>query len=639
MSYERLGDVLVSQGELEEGKKYYQESLQVRQKLYESDRTNAGWARDLSVSYDAGWARLGDVLVSQGELEEGKKYYQESLQVRQKLYESDRTNAGWARDLSVSYERLGDVLVSQGELEEGKKYYQESLQLAQKLYESDRTNAGWARDLSVSYERLGDVLVSQGELEEGKKYYQESLQVRQKLYESDRTNAGWARDLSVSYERLGDVLVSQGELEEGKKYYQESLQLAQKLYESDRTNAGWARDLSVSYNKLGDVLVSQGELEEGKKYYQESLQVRQKLYESDRTNAGWARDLSVSYERLGDVLVSQGELEEGKKYYQESLQLAQKLYESDRTNAGWARDLSVSYDRLGDVLVSQGELEEGKKYYQESLQLAQKLYESDRTNTKLQRDIWVSYAKMAQLYEKLPDLKAAVLAWKNVLLGILAMDKEGTLRPIDRPLIEFVTQTQLLRTTIELHIRADDAEFLSVFEELLDIDKTNNKWLNMLQDVLHDALGKSEVAYNLSKGVIDRVNEPRIVCKAAEAAFAVSIPYKKLKTLLARCIQLGKQQPVYVQVGYAFLTVSALRVGKVAEAKQAARAFRKAFAQAKKIPWSFEGTLKALSRAAKKTRSKKIFERSIKFIEQLGKHEPQKTYHKRVEKALSALGV
>jgi hypothetical protein len=44
----------------------------------------------------------------------------------------------------------------------------ESLAIAERLAHSDPGNAGWQRDLSVSYNKIGDVLVAQGNLPEAR---------------------------------------------------------------------------------------------------------------------------------------------------------------------------------------------------------------------------------------------------------------------------------------------------------------------------------------------------------------------------------------------------------------------------------------------------------------------------------------
>ena len=66
---------------------------------------NSGWQRDLSVSYE----RVGDVLVAQGKLQEALDDYQQCLVISKRLAEQDKSNSGWQRDLIVSLYKVGLV--------------------------------------------------------------------------------------------------------------------------------------------------------------------------------------------------------------------------------------------------------------------------------------------------------------------------------------------------------------------------------------------------------------------------------------------------------------------------------------------------------------------------------------------------
>ena len=101
------------------------------------------------MSYD----KVGDVLVAQGNLPEALKAYRDSLAISGAPGEADPGNAGWQRDLSVSYNKIGDVLVAQGNLPEALKSYRDGLAIADRLAKADPGNAGWQRDLSVSYDQ------------------------------------------------------------------------------------------------------------------------------------------------------------------------------------------------------------------------------------------------------------------------------------------------------------------------------------------------------------------------------------------------------------------------------------------------------------------------------------------------------
>jgi predicted negative regulator of RcsB-dependent stress response len=59
------------------------------------------------------------------------------------------SNAGWQRDLSVSFNRIGDVLVTQGNLPEALKSYRDSLAIADRLAKPDRQRRLAARSVGV----------------------------------------------------------------------------------------------------------------------------------------------------------------------------------------------------------------------------------------------------------------------------------------------------------------------------------------------------------------------------------------------------------------------------------------------------------------------------------------------------------
>ncbi len=367
---------------------------QVLAQLTISDPDNAGWQRDLSVS----WLKIGDVLEAQGNLSEALKAYRDGNAIAERLTRSDPGHAGWQRDLSVSWIRIGDILVSQGNLSEAIKAFRDSHAILERLARSDPGNAGW--QLSTSYERIGNVLFSQGNLPEALKSYRDSFAILERLARSDPGSAGCQRDLSVLYIKLGDVLAGKGNLPEALKAYRESLAILEHLARSDSGNAGWQRDLSVSHDRIGNVLVDQSNLPEALKAFRDSLAIRERLAKSDPGNAGWQRDLSVSYIKLGDVLVKQGNLTEALKAFRDSLAIRERLARSDPGNMDWQRNLSVSWIRIGDILVSQGNLPEALKNYRDSLTIANHLVRSDLSNADWQRDLSISYGRIGEVMGK-----------------------------------------------------------------------------------------------------------------------------------------------------------------------------------------------------------------------------------------------
>jgi len=203
---------------------------------------------------------------------------------------------------------LGDIRLRRGDLSVAMADYREAQTIAQRLAEADPRNAGWQRDLSVSFSKIGDVQVAQGQLADALASFRAGLAIAQRLAEADPRNAGWQRDLSVSYERIGDVQVAQGQLADALASFRAGLAIAQRLAEADPKNAGWQRDLSVSYNKIGDVQVAQGQLADALASFRAGLAIRERLAEADPKNAGWQRDVAVSHFKLGTLALRTGDL-------------------------------------------------------------------------------------------------------------------------------------------------------------------------------------------------------------------------------------------------------------------------------------------------------------------------------------------
>ena len=100
------------------------------------------------------------VLVTEGNLSEALKTYRRGLATRQLLLGADPTNAGWQRDVSISYDSIGEVLKDQGNLSDALKSFLGGLAIADRLAKANPNNLGLQRDLSVSIDRVADLQLS-----------------------------------------------------------------------------------------------------------------------------------------------------------------------------------------------------------------------------------------------------------------------------------------------------------------------------------------------------------------------------------------------------------------------------------------------------------------------------------------------
>ncbi|HEY0417965.1 MAG TPA: hypothetical protein VGC80_00450, partial [Acetobacteraceae bacterium] len=152
---------------------------------------------DLDSLHGAGWAAL-----SRGELGRAERHFRRILMLT--TGEGSGSAMFWWYWAKLG---TGDIEIQRGHLQVAAVEYNEAGRAAERLAKADPGNAGWQRDLSVSYNKIGDVLVAQGNLPEALRSFRDSLGLRERLAKADPGNAGWQRDLSVSYNKVGDVLV------------------------------------------------------------------------------------------------------------------------------------------------------------------------------------------------------------------------------------------------------------------------------------------------------------------------------------------------------------------------------------------------------------------------------------------------
>ncbi|HUV04759.1 MAG TPA: tetratricopeptide repeat protein [Armatimonadota bacterium] len=387
------------------------------------------WQRGLSISY----GKVGDVLVAQGDLGAALESYRASLAIRERLAASDPGNASLQRDLSISQEKIGDVLRAQGDLGAALESYRVSLAISERLAASDPGNAAWQRDLSVSQGKVGDVLRAQGNLGVALESYRASLAIAERLAASDPGNAEWQDDLSISQGKVGDVFCAQGDLGSALESYRASLAVAERLAASDPGNAAWQRNLSISHGKVGD---AQGDLGSALESCRASLAIAERLAASDPGNAAWQHDLSNSQDRVGNVLRAQGDLGSALESYRASLAISERLVASDPGNAAWQRDLSVSHNKIGDVRTAQGDLTGALESYRASLAIRERLAASDPGNAAWQRDLCVSCWKMAMVSEQ-AGKDDAMSWWRKAYETLAGMKRRGLfISPQDEQYLE-----------------------------------------------------------------------------------------------------------------------------------------------------------------------------------------------------------
>ena len=170
VALEKLGDFLAQSGvraSAEVALKDYTRSLELREKLLQASPDYGLEARDVSVTL----IKLGDFLVQRGQrwdAETALKYYTRSLELSEKILQAHPGYGEATRDVSVALERLGDFLVRRdqpGDAEAALKHCTRSLELREKLLQSNPNSAQAVCDVALSLRNLSIYCRDRGDRE------------------------------------------------------------------------------------------------------------------------------------------------------------------------------------------------------------------------------------------------------------------------------------------------------------------------------------------------------------------------------------------------------------------------------------------------------------------------------------------
>jgi tetratricopeptide (TPR) repeat protein len=244
-----LGDIYFARGDSPTALQLFQDGYNIAEERAQSDQNNTAWQRGLSVAHN----KIGDVHVEQGYLQEALKSFGECLDIREDLLKrASGNNLGLKRDLSVSHLRIGEVQLAQGDLEGAMTSFKKGLAIREHLALADAGNAGSQFDLGIAKERIGDVQSAQGDVAAALTSYEAARNIISPLAQSDLGNASWRRALAVSCRKIGDMLKAQGQIAEALKSFRAALGISDDLAQSQRGNAVWQFDLAESHWKLAE---------------------------------------------------------------------------------------------------------------------------------------------------------------------------------------------------------------------------------------------------------------------------------------------------------------------------------------------------------------------------------------------------
>jgi len=286
LSYELAGDMLASQGKLDDALDAYQTSIA---KMTAAGAANPKKDAALQDNVATDYVHIGDLMNERGKSADALSAFQTSLDIRQKLVAQDQTNAGLLRGLGVSTERVGLMQLAERKLDDASASFQKRLAIAQQLAKNDPGNTELQREVSVAYYKVGETALQAKKYDDARTALQNALAIRQTLASSDQGNTQWQRDVAINYNMLGELAAAQGNTGDALAAFQKGYAIEQKLAAADPHNIEFQRDIAISDSYMGGLLKQQDNLDGAQQALGDCITVARRLVQAESNAQGWAR--------------------------------------------------------------------------------------------------------------------------------------------------------------------------------------------------------------------------------------------------------------------------------------------------------------------------------------------------------------
>ena len=176
IAFSKIGNIYGQESNWEMAAKAYRDSLALANKGLNSG-SQVVQSRDKSVICN----KLGNALQHLGQLDEASATFQSGLEIAKQILNSAPDSTTAKRDLSISLVYLADLAVERKEFETIAPLYEQSLQLRRSLTESDPLNFAAQIDLAGVLSKFGRFETMTEQPDKAVVHYQESLKVLNSL--------------------------------------------------------------------------------------------------------------------------------------------------------------------------------------------------------------------------------------------------------------------------------------------------------------------------------------------------------------------------------------------------------------------------------------------------------------------------
>ena len=304
-AYEKVGEIQgnpysANLGDTAGALTSYEKAAHIREALRQTAATT-----DSEMELGRTYRALGDILEVKGEVPQTIKEYERSLQLFVRLAAANPADPAVQDELARAYETLADGYGHAANAETIRlTNYQKALDLREKLFTHDRSNAKLQRSIALNLLKIGGV--TDPRRPEASASIRRGVAMLEALAAADPNDARARRAVGWGYYQLGNTLFAGGDFAGALASRRKAFAIRQQVSANDPQNAQAQFDLGVAYTDLAETLTAMGHPTEAVEEGRLGLAIFQELATADPSNAIYSRNVALCEEKLGDAFARSG---------------------------------------------------------------------------------------------------------------------------------------------------------------------------------------------------------------------------------------------------------------------------------------------------------------------------------------------
>lgn len=397
-SYDHVGQIRMSirnpsVGDISGALENYRKGLGLRQELLTAS------PKDQILSFEVSVSRLhiADMLLLTGDSTEAVKEYREVMRIRELLLSVD---SKWKRHYSLSISSLGKALLNIGKIEEAKKYYFESLAIREELAAEAPEDIILQRDLSSAYFRIAGRLARVGDNQGALDFYLRALSIRKILLEKDPETGRAKRDLANAHLFLSQTYVALNNMEAATEHCQQCISIYKKRVLDSPKAVRPQFNLALGLYMSGNIDFQIGNWELARTSYLEFNSVIESLSNAKPENTKYRQYLAISFLSIGDVAVATDDPNGAINEYRKALEIVESLVAKDSVDIRWPFQRARTQLKLGITLLLIDDFVEARSQLLASQETYASLLETQKEDVEIRESLVTSLKQLAKLSAK-----------------------------------------------------------------------------------------------------------------------------------------------------------------------------------------------------------------------------------------------